>query len=132
MRSADKGDQDEHQQGQRQRHGDVAGEGEDVGPDAEQIAEQDEEEQREDEREEAAAFRADGVDAHRHHGLVGHLGGRLQAARHHRARAHAQPQQAEHQQAGDDHHQVGLGEIHRGAERPQRGMQLNWPSASID
>ena len=49
--------QADHEHGQRQRHRDMAGEGEEQREDAEQVAEQDEEEQREDEREEAAAFR---------------------------------------------------------------------------
>ena len=118
------GDQPDDEHGQCQGHRDMAGEGEEVGEDAQQVAEQDEEEQREDEREVGAAFGADGLGTHAEHGLVGHLGGGLEASGHHGAGAHAQPQQAERQHAGHDHHEVGLGEVHRCADRSQRGMQL--------
>ena len=118
------GGQHDDQNCERRCHRDMAGIGEAEGDQAEHIAHQNEEEKREDEREEASSLRPDLFDAHVVDELVGELRRRLQPAGHHRARPHAVIQQSERQQAADHHQQVGLGEVHRGANRAERGSQL--------
>ena len=102
----------------------MAGVGEGVGQQPQHVAHQHEEEQREDEREEALALRADAADRHGHDAGIGDLGQRLQPARHDRARPHAVIEREQHQRGADHHHQVGVGEVDRPAERAERMVQL--------
>ena len=102
----------------------MAGEGEEIREHADQVAEQDEQEQREDEREEAPAFRTDRLHAHVVDEFVDHLGRGLQPARHHRARPHAGPEQAERQHLATTIIRFDWLKFDRPADRSERRVQL--------
>ena len=88
---------EEDEQRERHRDDDVARDREGVGDDADDVEHQDEHEQREHQREEPHALAAGAAAQHVGDEFVGHLGDRLQAAGHQRARAgRADHQQGDH------------------------------------